>query len=111
MSLKNKTAISLVWTFTQQFGNQFIGFMVSLILARILLPEEFGLVGMIAIVVAVGNALLDGGLTKSLIREEKCEEADYSTVFFFNIMAGLLVYGFVFFFSTCNSRFLRKTNS
>ena len=96
MSLKRKAAISLVWTFTQQFGNQLIGFIVSLVLARILLPEEFGLVGMIAVVVAIGNALLDGGLTKSLIRDTTCEEADFSTVFFFNVIAGLLLYGLIF---------------
>ena len=96
MSLKRKAALSLVWTFTQQFGNQIIGFVVSLILARILLPAEFGLVGMIAVVVAIGNALLDGGLTKSLIREEKCDEADYSTVFFFNVLAGIVLYGLIF---------------
>ena len=96
MSLKQKAALSLVWTFTQQFGNQLIGFVVSLVLARILLPAEFGLVGMIAVVVAVGNALLDGGLTKSLIRDTNCDEIDYSTVFFFNVGAGLLVYALVF---------------
>ncbi len=89
MSLKRKAALSLVWTFTQQFGNQIIGFVVSLILARILLPAEFGLIGMIAVVVAVGNALLDGGLTKSLIRDANCDESDYSTVFFFNLFSFL----------------------
>lgn len=96
MSLKRKAALSLVWTFTQQFGNQLIGFVVSLVLARILLPAEFGLIGMIAVVVAVGNAFLDGGLTKSLIRDPNCDEVDYSTVFLFNVGAGLLVYSLVF---------------
>ena len=96
MSLKRKAALSLVWTFTQQFGNQLIGFVVSLVLARILLPAEFGLLGMIAVLVAVGNALLDGGLTKSLIRDTDCDELDYSTVFFFNIGAGLLIYALIF---------------
>jgi O-antigen/teichoic acid export membrane protein len=97
MSLKRKAARSLVWTFTQQFGNQLIGFIVSLVLARILLPAEFGLIGMIAVVVAIGNALLDGGLTKSLIRDNTCDETDFSTVFFFNVSAGILVYILVFF--------------
>ena len=62
MSLKHKAAKGLVWTFTQQFGNQIIGFIISLVLARIFLPEEFGIIGMISVVLAVGNALLDGGL-------------------------------------------------
>jgi O-antigen/teichoic acid export membrane protein len=108
MSLKRKAAISLVWTFTQQFGNQLIGFIVSLVLARILLPEEFGLVGMIAVVVAVGNALLDGGLTKSLIRDTDCDEADFSTVFFFNVGAGILLYGMVFLLAPYISDFYEE---
>lgn len=97
MSLKKKAAISLVWTFSQQFGNQLIGFIVSLVLARILLPAEFGLIGMIAVVVAVGNVLLDGGLTKSLIREPDCDQVDYSTVFFFHLFTSIIVYMGVYF--------------
>jgi len=85
-----------VWTYAQQFGNQLIGFIVSLILARILMPEEFGLIGMIAVFVAVGNTLLHGGLTKSLIRREDLDAQDYSTVFYFNLAAGILVYFGVF---------------
>ncbi len=96
MSLKKKAAISLVWTFAQQFGNQLIGFIVSLVLARILLPAEFGLIGMIAVIVAVGNVLLDGGLTKSLIRDPDCDQTDYSTVFFFNLIASVVVYAVVY---------------
>ncbi len=96
MSLKKQAAISLVWTYAQQFGNQLIGFIVSLILARILMPEEFGLIGMIAVFVAVGNTLLHGGLTKSLIRSENLDTRDYSTVFYFNLAAGILVYFGVF---------------
>ena len=47
MSLRKQATSSLVWTFSQQFGNQIISFLVSIILARLLLPEEFGLIGMI----------------------------------------------------------------
>src|SRR5690606_22613680 len=97
MSLKKKATLSLVWTFTQQFGNQLIGFIVSLVLARILLPEEFGLIGMIVVVVAIGNVLLDGGLTKSLIRDPDCDQSDYSTVFIFHLVASIVIYIGVFF--------------
>lgn len=96
MSLKKKAGISLVWTFTQQFGNQLIGFVVSLVLARVLLPAEFGLIGMIIVVIAVGNVLLDGGLTKSIIRDPDCDQEDYSTVFFFHLIASLLIYLVIF---------------
>lgn len=96
MSLRKRAKKGFAWTFAQQFGNQIIGFVISLILARILLPEEFGLIGMISIFVAVGNTLLNAGLTQSLIRSENLEEADYSTVFYCNLISATAVYGLVF---------------
>ncbi|MDX1718653.1 MAG: lipopolysaccharide biosynthesis protein [Salegentibacter mishustinae] len=109
MSLKKIATSGLVWTFTQQFGNQLIGFFVSLVLARILLPEEFGLIGMIAVVVAIGNALLDGGLTKSLIRDKECDQEDYSTVFYFHIVSSLVVYALVFVSAPLIADFYERT--
>lgn len=97
MSLKKQATIGLVWTFAQQFGNQLIGFIVSVILARLLLPEEFGLIGMIAVFVAIGNTLLHSGLTKSLIRGEDLDNEDYSTVFYFNLIASIVVYVIIYF--------------
>lgn len=96
MSLRKKAAVSLGWTFAQQFGNRVVGFIISLVLARILLPEEFGLIGMIAVVVAIGNGLLEGGLTKSLIREQNSNNLDYSTVFFYQLITSVLIYLLVF---------------
>jgi teichuronic acid exporter len=97
MSLKKQATSGFVWTFAQQFGNQISGFVVSLILARILMPEEFGLIGMIAIFVSVGNTLLNSGLTQSLIRSQELEEDDYSTVFYFNLVASIIIYLIVYF--------------
>ena len=92
MSLRKLATTGFVWTFAEQFGNQLIGFIISVILARLLLPEQFGLIGMIAVFVAIGNALLHAGLTKSLIRGENLTATDYSTVFYFNISASLVIY-------------------
>lgn len=96
MSLRKEATSGLAWTFAQQFGNQIIGFIVSLILARILLPAEFGLIGMIAVLVGLGRVLVDSGLTQSLIRNNDCDEEDFSTVFYFNLIASVLIYGLVF---------------
>ena len=83
MSYRNKVFSGFVWTFSQQFGNLFIGFIVSLVLARILLPEEFGLIAMVVSLVSFGEVLVDSGMTQSLIRSDKLTEEDYSTVFYF----------------------------
>lgn len=108
MSLRTRAKKGFVWTFAQQFGNQVVGFVISLILARILLPAEFGLIGMIAIFVAVGNTLLNSGLTQSLIRSEELEEADYSTVFYFNLISATAVYGFVFLLAPLIANFYNQ---
>ncbi len=105
MSLREKARTGFVWTFAQQFGNQAIGFFISLILARILLPEEFGLIGMIAILIAIGNTLLNAGLTQSLIRSENLEEDDYSTVFYFNLASAIAIYFLIFLLAPLIAKF------
>jgi O-antigen/teichoic acid export membrane protein len=86
-----------MWTFAQQFGIQGIGFLVSIVLARLLLPKEFGLIGMISVFMGIGSSLINSGLTQSLIRTPDPDEVDYSTVFYFNLLGSILVYWVLFF--------------
>jgi len=97
MSLKKQALSGVKWTFIQQFGVQGIGFIVSIVLARLLEPEEFGLIGMITVFIGIGNALLNAGLGSSLIRSKDLDEEDYATVFYFNLAVSIIVYGIVFF--------------
>lgn len=97
MSLRKQATSGLVWTFTQQFGNQILSFIISLILARLLMPEEFGLIGMIAIFISIGKVLVNSGMTQSLVRSEEVGQNDYSTVFFFNLAASAVIYLTIFF--------------
>ena len=97
MSFKKKALRGFSWTFFQLFSNQLISFFVSIILARLLLPEEFGLIGMLAIFIALSETLINSGLSYSLIRSENLDEEDYSTVFFFNLLVSLIVYIVIFF--------------
>lgn len=92
MSLRKRAFSGILWSFGQQFSVQVLSFGVSIILARLLEPADFGILGMIAILIAVGNALMDGGLTSSLIRSQNLTSADYSTVFYVNIGGSILVY-------------------
>ena len=97
MSLR-KTAISgVLWTFAQQFGTQAIGFLISIVLARLLLPKEFGLIGMISVFMGIGTSLVNSGLTQSLIRTLNPVQEDYSTVFFFNLIGSIIIYWILFF--------------
>ncbi|KIQ18705.1 hypothetical protein RT99_16855 [Flavobacterium sp. MEB061] len=92
MSLKGHALSGFVWSFLQQFSVQLITFSVQLILARILQPSEFGLIGMLTVFIGIGTALFEGGMTSSLIRVSTVDTKDYSTVFFFNLGVSVLIY-------------------
>ena len=92
MSLRKQAISGMTWTFAQGFSTQGIGFLISVVLARILLPAEFGIIGMIAIFMGIGGALVDSGLASSLIRTPDADQEDFSTVFYFNIIGSIFIY-------------------
>ena len=108
MSLQKETLSGLLWTFTQQFSVQLISFCITIILARILMPAEFGLIAMLTVFIAIGNALLEGGLASSLIRSADLTQDDYSTVFYFNLIGSLLIYGLVYLLAPLVSAFYHQ---
>jgi O-antigen/teichoic acid export membrane protein len=95
-SLRKSGKQGMIWSFMIQGGTQIINFIVTVLLARILLPEQFGLIGMIAIFIAISRALVDGGFVSSLIRTKDADNVDYSTVFFVNLLSSLLLYSMLF---------------
>ncbi|WP_417265250.1 lipopolysaccharide biosynthesis protein [Brumimicrobium sp.] len=96
MSLKKQAVSGVFWTFTQQFSMQVINFGVQIILARLLMPEVFGLVAMLTVFVSIGQTLMDGGMTSSLIRTKNPDQLDYSTVFLTNLMVSIAIYLIIF---------------
>jgi O-antigen/teichoic acid export membrane protein len=108
MDLKEKTVSGLIWAFIQQFGVQGIGFVITIILARLLTPAEFGLIAMLSVFIAIGNSLLEGGLSSSIIRTEDLEERDYSTVFFFNLAGSVVIYTMVYLAAPFIADFYRQ---
>lgn len=108
MSLKKQALKGFIWSFLQQFSTQLTTFLVQIILARILLPAEFGLIGMLTVFIGIGTALFDGGMTTSLIRVSKTDSKDYSTVFFFNLGVSLLIYVSFFFLAPYIAQFYKQ---
>jgi len=96
MSLKAKATSGLFWTLLKQFGYQGINFVIQLLLARILLPEAFGIIALMQIFISVSNNLIDSGMASSLIRNKDLDERDYSTVFYLNIVVAIVLYGVMF---------------
>lgn len=107
-NLKQKTLAGMFWSFTDNFVNQGANFIVGIILARILSPQEFGLVGMITIFITISQSFVDSGFSQALIRKKDCNQTDYCTVFYFNLFVGALFYGILFFSAKPISRFFNE---
>jgi teichuronic acid exporter len=108
MSLKIKFVNGIFWSFLQQFSTQIISFIVQIILARILLPSEFGLIGMLTVFMGIGSALFEGGMANSLIRETTVNKRDYSTIFFFNLVISSFLYLFFYLFAPFIAKFYNQ---
>src|SRR5690606_35872805 len=95
-SLQKKTVSGLLWTVLDTFVLRGMSFLSTVILARWLGPEEFGLIGMIAIFIAIGSTIMDSGMSASLIRMRDPQEKDYSTVFLLNLGFSTFFYILIF---------------
>ena len=88
--LRDKTVSGVKWSAIGRFSTQGIGFLIGLILARLLSPADYGVVGMVGIFFAIAQTFIDSGFGSALIRKTDCTDADYSTAFYFNAVVGLL---------------------
>lgn len=95
--LKKKTIKGFLWSAVERFSVQGLQFLMGLVLARLLLPSDYGLVGMLAIFLAISQTFVDSGFSSALIQKKNRTETDYSTTFFFNIGIGLFFYLILFF--------------
>lgn len=99
MTLKQKAINGITWSSIDQFASQGITFIVGIVLARLLSPREFGLIGMITIFIAVSESFINSGFSSALIRKKNCTNTDFSTVFYFNLIVGIFFF-FILFFSS-----------
>lgn len=107
-SLRHKTLKGTVWSTVERFSVQGIGFIVMIIMARILTPDDYGLVGMLTVFIAVSQSLVDSGFSQALIRKQDRSEIDNSTVFYFNIAVGLVLYLILFLCAPLIARFYNE---
>lgn len=91
-SLKKQTFKGVLWSGIERMSGQGVLFLVMLVIARILSPKEFGLIGMLTIFLSVAQSLIDSGFSQALIRKQNRTETDNSTVFYFNIVISCLIY-------------------
>ena len=107
-SLKDKTIKGTMWSAIDnvaQFGVQFI---VSIVLARLLSPDDYGLIGIITIFTTVCTAIINGGFSSALIRTQKSTDEDYNTAFICNLLMSILLYAIVFLCSPLIADFFNR---
>lgn len=93
---KTSVLIATMWALLQRFGTMLISFSTNIVLARLLMPEDFGTIGMLLIFIAVANTFVDGGLGAALIQRSSLTQEDKSTVFFSNLVLSVFIYLILF---------------
>lgn len=109
MDLKQKTINGLFWSFVDNSASLGFNFIIGIILARILTPREFGLIGMITIFIVIAQAFIDSGFALALIRKQDCTQRDYSTIFYFNLGVGIVLFLTLYFLAGSISNFFNES--
>ncbi len=104
-SLKNRTTKGMLWNLTEKFSVQFGQFFIGIVLARLLIPSDYGLIGMLGIFLAVSQIFIDSGFSTALIQKNDRTEVDFSTVFYFNFAIASLCYLVLFIVAPLISKF------
>ncbi|MEG1463857.1 MAG: lipopolysaccharide biosynthesis protein [Mucinivorans sp.] len=99
MSLKQQATNSVFWSSIERFSVQGIQYVLSILIARQLLPSDYGMIAMLGIFMAVAQTFVDSGFGNALIQKKHRTETDYSTVFYFNIAVAIVLYAILYFCS------------
>lgn len=96
-SLKKKTVNGVMWSAIDRFSTQGIQFIFSILIARLLMPSDYGVIAMLGIFLSVSQAFIDSGFGTALIQKINRTETDFSTVFYFNIAVAIFFYILLWF--------------
>lgn len=95
-SLKSKTVSGVLWSALERFSLQGVQFVINIIMARLLLPSDYGMIGMLVIFLQISQAFIDSGFANALIQKKDRTNTDFSTVFYFNVVLSILFYVLIF---------------
>ena len=96
-SLKAKTLSGVIWKFGERVSAQAVNFIVSIILARLLLPDDYGLIALVTVFITICNKIVISGFATSLIQKKDADNLDFSTVFYFSLAVAVVLYTGLFF--------------
>lgn len=106
-SLKQKTISGMLWSGVQRFGTMGIAFISNIVLARLLSPDDYGCIGMLAIFITMSNTFVDGGFGSALIQKKEPTQRDYSTIFWWNLFLSIVIYGILYLGAPFVAQFYR----
>lgn len=105
----NKVFTNFIWRFLERCGAQLVTFVVSLVLARILNPTIYGTVAIVTSFTTIVSVFVDSGFANALIQKKDADQIDFSTVFYFNVIICLLLYGLIFILAPLFALFYEMT--
>lgn len=105
---KTKVLSSLIWKLMERGGTQGIQFIVLIVLARLLLPAEFGIIVIVSIFISIAGVFVQSGFSTALIQKKNAEEVDFSSVLYLNLLVAILLYLMLFFSAPIISTFFDK---
>lgn len=105
MSKRNKVVTNFLWRFAERCGAQIVSFVVSIVLARILAPEDYGMIALVTVFTAILQVFVDSGLGTALIQKKDADDLDFSSVFFFNFLMCIMLYTGLFIAAPVISKF------
>lgn len=99
---------SFIWKYFERLSVQIIQFVVTIVLSRLLLPSEYGIVALIVIFIQLCDVIIDGGLNTALVQKKNSDNIDFSTIFFLSLCISILLYLLMFFGSTVIAQFYKN---
>ncbi len=109
--MENKRVLtSFIWRFAERCGAQLVTFIVSVVLARILAPEDYGQIALITVFTTIMQVFVDSGLGTALIQKKDADDLDFSSVFYFNFAVCLILYAMMFFVASFISAFYNDSS-
>ena len=109
MTLRHQMTTGVFWTSIDRFTTQFVQFVVGIVIARIVSPADFGILGILLVFVSLSEVFIDSGLGKALIQKNNPTQEDCSTVFYFNLLISVLLYGVLWITSPIIATFYKMT--
>lgn len=106
--LREKTVIGSFWSLFERFGYLTIQFLSNLVFARLLMPEDFGVIGILLVFTSLSTVLVDGGLASALIQKKEINDTDASTMFFTNLGLSVAIYIVIFLFAPLIATFFKN---